>query len=475
MPTQEEKRKAVERILSQNILVRPEMLSKIENEAVIKKVLGLPEKFSEEDLKQIFFSAPGRLEIVRSYKEEARKRTAEDFTAHFNARYGKLKEILQKKQELQDAMSIKRVASKSEREKVCIIGMIYEKSLTKNKNIMFTLEDPTGQINVVVSKNKPDVFKMAEDCVRDEVIGLAGVSGKNIIFADSIVYPEIPATNELKKGPAEEYAVFTGDQHIGSRHFLHESFGNFIKWINQELGSDEQREIAKKVKYVFLVGDLVDGIGIYPTQYNDLEIKDIEDQYSKLIEAIKQIPNHISIIICAGNHDALRLIEPQPPLYSDYAKGLFEMPNVYMVSNPAVVNMGASENFKGFNVLLYHGASFHFYSENVESIRAQGGVKRADLIMKFLLQRRHLAPEHTSATYVPIPDSDPLLIDIVPDFFVTGHIHRSMVSSYRNITMLNCSCWIGMTDFQEKVGLIPEPARAIAVNLQTRETKVMRF
>jgi len=32
-----------------------------------------------------------------------------------------------------------------------------------------------------------------------------------------------------------------------------------------------------------------------------------------------------------------------------------------------------------------------------------------------------------------------------------------------------------MTDFQEKVGLIPEPGRAIAVNLKTRETKVMRF
>ena len=475
MPTQEEKRKAVEKILEQNILVGPELLSALEKEQTLKFVLGLPEKFSEEDLKKIIMITPGRVEVVRSYKEEARKRCVEDFTAYFNIRYTKLKEILQKKQELQDALSIKRVAAKTERENVCIIGMVYEKSVTKNNNIMFTLEDPTGQIKVVITKNKADTFKIAADCVRDEVIGITGVCGNNIIFADNILTPEIPATNELKKGPEDAYAVFTGDQHFGSRHFLHNSFESFIKWINCELGSEEQKEIAKKVKYIFLVGDLVEGIGIYPTQYNDLELKDIEQQYAKLAENLKRIPKHISIIICAGNHDALRLIEPQPPIYSDYAPGLYELPNLYLVSNPSIINIGATGNFKGFNVLLYHGMSFSFYASNVESIRSQGGHERADLVMKFLLQRRHLAPEHTSVTYTPLPDKDPLLIDMVPDFFVTGHIHRASVSSYRNITTLNCSCWIGMTDFQEKVGLIPEPGRAIAVNLQTREPKVMRF
>jgi len=474
MPTAEEKKKAIEILMNRSLLVGPETLAILDDESVIKKIINLPENSNEGEIREVLKSK-GQVRIIKSYKEEAKKGSVEDFTAYFNTRYNKLKEMLQRKRELQDAISIKRVLSKTEKEKISIIGMVYEKGITKNNNIILTLEDPTGQINVVVNKNRPDVFRMAEDCVCDEVIGIAGVSSRKIIFADNIILPEVPATNELKKGPEDAYAIFTGDNHVGSRHFLHENFDNFIEWINGRLGSDEQKEIAKKVKYIFFVGDLVDGIGIYPAQFDDLEIKDITKQYSKLLEGIKKIPHHIQIIICPGNHDALRLTEPQPPLYSDYAQALYELPNIHIVSNPSIINIESTQNFGGFNVLLYHGASFHFYAEHVESIRREGGNKRADLIMKFLLQRRHLAPEHSSVTYTPMPDKDPLLIDIVPDFFATGHIHRSTVSSYRNVTMLNCSCWIGMTDFQEKVGLIPEPSRVIAVNLQTRETKVMRF
>jgi DNA polymerase II small subunit len=474
MPTPEEKKRAIELLISHDFLVGPDTLAAIDNEEIIKKIINLPNDCTESEIREMLRSQ-GQVKIIKSFKEEANKKCVDDFTSYFNVRYSKLKEILQKKQELQDVLSIKRVAAKTEKEKVSIIGMIYEKSVTKNNNIMFTLEDPTGQIRVVVNKNRADVFKMSEDCVCDEVIGITGVSSKNIIFVDNIILPEIPATNELKKGPEDDYAIFIGDNHVGSKHFLHENFQNFINWLNGNLGSEDQKEIAKKVKYLFIVGDLVDGIGIYPTQYSDLDIKDIGEQYSKLIEDIKKIPSSIQIIVCPGNHDALRLTEPQPPIYQDYAGELFEMQNVHMVSNPAVVNIGATTKFQGFNVLLYHGASFHFYAEHVESIRKEGGHTRADLIMKFLLQRRHLAPEHSSVSSTPVPDSDPLLIDIIPDFFVTGHIHRSTVSSYRNVTTLNCSCWIGMTNFQEKVGLIPEPSRAVAVNLQTRETKVMKF
>ena len=61
----------------------------------------------------------------------------------------------------------------------------------------------------------------------------------------------------------------------------------------REVGSDEQKEIAKKTKYLFLVGDLVDGVGIHPRQYEELDIKDIRDQYTKLADYLKKIPKHI--------------------------------------------------------------------------------------------------------------------------------------------------------------------------------------
>jgi DNA polymerase II small subunit len=86
-----------------------------------------------------------------------------------------------------------------------------------------------------------------------------------------------------------------------------------------------------------------------------------------------------------------------------------------------------------------------------------------------------LAPTHTSTLYIPDVDRDPLVIESIPDFFVTGHIHKSSVSSYKNITIICGSCWQSKTPFQEKVGHHPEPCRVPIVNLQTREAKIMRF
>lgn len=476
MSSIEEKKKAVEILIKNNFLVDKTILEKLEDEAILANILKLDENTDESKIRELIFpKQKSTVKIIKSYKEEGRKRAVGDFVSHFNTRYTKIKEILQKKQNMQDAISIKRIEGKTEREPVTIIGMIYERSVTKNENIMFTVEDPTGRTKVLVNKNKQDIYNIAKDCVCDEVIGVSGVTGDKIIFADNITLPDVPPTNELKKGPEDIYVVFTGDQHVGAEKFLDEKFENFLKWMNGEVGDEEQKEIAKKVKYLFLVGDLIDGIGIHPRQYEELNIKSVEGQYEKLAEYLKKIPSHIEIILCAGNHDALRLIEPQPPLYKDYAQSLYDMPNTHLVSNPSVINIGSTETFRGFNVLLYHGMSFHFFSEHVDSISREGGQTRADLIMQFLLQRRHLAPEHGSVTSSPRIDEDPLLIDIIPDFFVTGHIHRASLGDYRNITLLNCSCWLGMTSFQEKVGLVPEPGRAFAVNLRTRETKVMKF
>ena len=153
----------------------------------------------------------------------------------------------------------------------------------------------------------------------------------------------------------------------------------------------------------------------------------------------------------------------------------WKLPNVTMVSNPAMVNIHSSEKFPGFEVLLYHGFSFIYYADQVESIRSQGGQERVDLIMEFLLKRRHLAPTHKSTLYLPDAKKDSLVIENIPDFFLSGHIHRVAASNYRNVTMLNCSCWLKTTEFQEKLGLKPQPGRALLVNLQSRKVKIMKF
>ena len=414
------------------------------------------------------------VKILFSYDKPSKKREIQDFVLYFNARYHALERMLRSRIDLKNVLSINRIAKKRDRENVALIGIVQSKETTKNGNLVLALEDPTGVIKVLVNKNKPDLYNPAKDIVLDEVIGVTGVNGSNIVFANNILWPDIPHY-ERKKSPDDAHALFLSDLHVGSNYFLGEDFKKFIKWIQGEFGNDQQRELAKKVKYIFIAGDLVDGCGIYPGQESELQIPDIYAQYNECAELLRQIPSRIPLIICPGNHDAMRLAEPQPALYRDFSQALYDLPNVYMVSNPALVNIHSSPSFPGFDVLMYHGYSFDYFVANVDGIRNSGGYDRADLIMKFLLQRRHLAPTHTSSLYLPETEKDPLVIEHVPDFFISGHIHKSSVSNYRNVTLISGSCWQAKTKFQEKVGHHPEPSRVPIVNLKTREVKILRF
>ncbi len=416
-----------------------------------------------------------KIKIIFNYNKPSKKRTVDDFVKYFNARFKFIERLIRQRPEMQNLISINKLKFKSEKDSVSIIGIISEKSKTKNDHIILKVEDLTGNINVLISKNNKDLYVLAEDLVLDEIIGVAGLVGKNIIFANNLVFPDVPLNRELKKTPREAYAVFIGDTHFGSKVFLEKEFEKFLSWINGEVGTPEQREIADKTKYVFLTGDLVEGVGVYPGQEEDLAVPDIKEQYRGVVEYLKRIDPRKKIILCPGNHDAGRIAEPQPAPYNDFSEALNKLPNVLIVSNPAIVNIESFEDFSGLDVLIYHGYSLIYYSDNVASIRASGGQKRVDLIMKFLLQKRHLAPTHESNMYIPDSEEDPLVITTVPDIFVTGHIHRAMASQYRCVTLLNASCWSDTTEDQEKRGLEPQPGRVLVLNTQTRKVKIVNF
>ncbi len=444
---------------------------KSKNKDLLNEFIKSLTEFKEEDKPK----EQEDVKIIFSYQEKSKKRTYGDFVSYFKSRYNQIKEFLINRQELSNTLSINKVLSKKEKESVSIIAMVSEKRTTKNGNIILTVEDQTGSIKVLINKNKSELHKEANDICLDEVLAIQGVNGGNIIFVNKILWPDIPLSKELRKSSDEAYAVFISDTEFGSKFFLKEPFNNFIKWLNSELGNKEQIRISSLVKYLFIIGDLVDGVGIYPGQEEDLIIPDIYEQYKVFADYLKRIPKHIKIIICPGNHDAMRIAEPQPPLYEDFAKPIYELPNTIIVSNPAYINFNSTDNFSGFDVLMYHGYSLIYYSENVNSIRTLGGQERVDLTMKYLLKRRHLAPTHQSTLSLPTAEKDHLIISKIPDFFVTGHIHRTTVSNYKNITLINASSWTGMTPNQEKRGLKPQPARAIITNLQTRQVKIMNF
>lgn len=447
-----------------------------------EKISALLEKelddFDELEFQEKFFPIiknDAKIIIKKSYEKTPQKRTFQDFVRYFNVRFKTLERMLKNRSELSGLTSINRVKGKSDKEKVSIIAMVLEKTETKNGHIILHVEDLSGTIKVLIHKDSKELMEIGKDLVLDEVIGIVGQASTEIIFSNAIIKPDVPLSKELKKSPQDHYAVFTGDMHFGSKVFLKQEFMKFLLWINGKLGTLEQRAMAKKVKYFFIVGDVIEGAGIYPGQEHDLEIEPVREQYDMAAKYLSKIPQDIKIIICPGNHDVGRIAEPQLPIDTEYAKSLWDMPNVIMVSNPSMVSVDVTDNFSGLDVLMYHGGSLIYYSDAIPTIRAAGGQKVSDDIMIHLLKMRHLAPTHGSTMYVPDVLEDALAIEDVPDIFVTGHIHRAQSKSYRNVTCINSSSWTEITEDQEKRGLEPQPARAFVVSLKTRDVKVMNF
>ena len=481
----------VTEIIKEGFLVSPEIANELNNEDSSfinflrmhlseEKPLVINKEFYEKSKKKFdFLNKEGDEEnsimVLDSFREFDEKKTVNHFVEHYKVRYSFLRNILSNRKELENCISINRLLNRRERNKVSLIGIVADKNYTKNGHIMLTLEDFTGKINVLVSNTKEELLNKTKDVVFDEVIGIEGMLGDKMVFADNLIQPGIPMNQEVKKINNEEYAVFISDIQIGSNYFLEKEFLEFINWINGDYGSSEQRDMAKKIKYLFIVGDLADGVGVHPGQEHVTNIHDAKEQYDKSAEYLSMIRKDLQIIISPGNHDIVRLAEPQPPLSKELASSLWEMPNVLLVPNPCYLTIGKNGNSEGVLILLYHGYSFDYYVNEIESVRYNGGYDNVIGIMKSLLDKRHLAPSHTSSLFIPDPDKDELLITKVPDIFVTGHVHRARISNYSNVTLICAGCWEGLTDFQEKTGHIPDPARAIIVNLKTRENKILKF
>jgi len=299
----------------------------------------------------------------------------------------------------------------------------------------------------------------------DEVIGLKCSGSKEMLFVNDIIYPDA-AIYEKKKAEHEAYALFTSDMHVGSDKFLEDKFLKFVDWLN---GKMEHKEDLSKIKYLFLVGDNVDGVGIYPGQESSLKIKDIKLQYAKLAELLGMIRKDIRIVMCPGQHDSVRVAEPQPIIGEDFAAPLYELKNLTLVTNPCYVSLE-----EGFEILMYHGASFHGIINDIDRLRTSNAHDNPTKVVKELLKRRHLAPSHSSVIYIP-GEKDPLFIRRIPDIVATGECHRADIDTYNNILMIANSCWQSITPFEEKVGNHPDPCKVPMFNLKTREIKLLDF
>jgi DNA polymerase II small subunit len=318
---------------------------------------------------------------------------------------------------------------------------------------------------VLISASKDRLAERAKYIMRDEVIGVIGALGEDIIFANDFQFPDVSVGRPPNRAPYDINAIFTSDVHVGSNEFAEKSFLRFLKWLRLEMGSQKQQEMASKVKYLVITGDLVDGIGIYPNQDKELAIKDIYQQYDETARLLSYLPDWIEVIISPGNHDATRSGNPQMPIPKKFAYSLYENSAVHMVSNPSYFSL------HDVRCLVYHGDSiFDFLSQ-------MPGFEYTDSVapMTEMLRKRHLAPLYGLGTQIVPEQKDYLCIDEVPDIFHTGHTHMYGNGAYRGITLINGGGWQAQTEYQKLRNIDPDVGRVPIVNLQSHKLTVMNF
>ncbi len=128
-----------------------------------------------------------------------------------------MRNILQERGELDHLVSLNKISGN--KQGFSIIGIVSDKRITKNKNLLLEVEDLTGKIRVLINQNKPELYERAEDITLDSVIGFKGSGNKEIFFANDLIFPD--STLPLrKKGDVDECALFIGDLHIGSKLFM---------------------------------------------------------------------------------------------------------------------------------------------------------------------------------------------------------------------------------------------------------------
>jgi DNA polymerase II small subunit len=376
-----------------------------------------------------------------------------DFTKLFNDRYTSIKRMLAKRRELAGIIPIAK-AKKVQRE-VRLVGMLNDTRTTKHGHTILEIEDETDKIQVLVMKGPR---KVGDGFIKDEVLGISGSFSKDgeIVIAKEIVRPDVPLNSGMVPNGSGAVMAFVSDIHVGSDTFLPDEWKRFMEWLRKD-------PVAKDIRYMMMPGDLVDGIGIYPGQEDELLIEDVFAQYRELSEMVKAIPDWIKVVMMPGNHDAVRLAEPQPALPKD-VRSMFDS-NILFVGNPCYLEV------EGRVILAYHGRSIDDYIKNIPGLDYSHPLEA----MREMLRRRHMAPVYGERTALAPEKKDYLVIDQVPNIFVTGHVHKCGIAEYRGIKLINASAWQSQTEFQRMHNLVPDPAKVPMIDLGNGEMWVEDF
>ncbi|MEF8776358.1 MAG: DNA-directed DNA polymerase II small subunit [Haloarculaceae archaeon] len=382
--------------------------------------------------------------------------TYEDFVAVFRDRYRQLADMLRPRINHRPTDTIADMTGGSD---AAIVGLVTDVRTTAGGHWLIELEDTTGTFPCLVMKDR-DFAQRVRELLSDECIAVEGTLADDggILFVDAMHFPDVPRTFEPSTADREVAAALVSDVHVGSQEFMADAWREFAEWLH----SGE----AAHVEYLLIAGDMVEGVGVYPGQDEELDIVDIYDQYREFSEYLKLVPGDMEIVMIPGNHDAVRLAEPQPG-FDEELRDIMAAHDARIVSNPATVDL------EGVSILMYHGVSLdEVIAELPDEAASYDEPHRA---MYRLLQKRHVAPQYGGRTRLAPEAEDHLVIDEVPDVFHAGHVHKTGYGQYHNVLTINSGCWQAQTAFQRSVNIDPDAGRAPIVDLSTLDLKVRKF
>ncbi len=380
----------------------------------------------------------------------------DDFVTVFRDRYERLAGKLRGRVNHRPADAIQGMPGGGDAE---MIGMVNDIRSTASGHWLIELEDTTGVFPCLVMKDR-EIADLVSEIVYDEVIAVRGTLADDagILFTDEILFPDVPRTHRPTTADRHVQAALISDVHVGSQEFDADAWSRFADWLHTAE--------AQHVEYLLIAGDMVEGVGVYPDQDEELSIIDIYEQYEAFAEYLKEVPGDLEIVMIPGNHDAVRLAEPQPA-FDEELRGIMSAHDARLTGNPSIVTL------EGVSVLMYHGMSLdEIIADLPEEKASYDDPQKA---MYHLLKKRHVAPKYGGKMRIAPEERDYLVIDEVPDVFHTGHVHKLGFGTYNGVTAINSGCWQAQTAFQKSVNIDPDVGYAPIVDLDTLDVTARKF
>ncbi|MDZ7849922.1 MAG: DNA-directed DNA polymerase II small subunit [Halodesulfurarchaeum sp.] len=380
----------------------------------------------------------------------------EDFVSVFRDRYERLSAMLRGRVNHRPTDALESMDGGAD---AALIGMVTDVRSTRNGHWLIDLEDTNGTFPALVMKDREFAGRV-DELLLDEVIAVEGTlaDDSGIIFADQLYFPDVPRTFTPSTADRHVQAALVSDLHVGSQEFLAEAWSRFTDWLHGPAGEN--------VEYLLIAGDMVEGVGVYPDQDEELDVVDIFEQYEQFAEQLKAVPGDMEIVMIPGNHDAVRLAEPQPA-FEPELREIMTAHDATITGNPSTVEL------EGVSVLMYHGVSL---DELVAELPLESvSYERPAGAMAQLVKKRHLAPKFGGKNRIAPEKRDYLVIEDLPDVVHSGHVHKLGVDGYQGVRLINSGCFQGQTAFQRSVNIEPDTGTVPILSLDTLDVTVRKF